>query len=87
MKTKKTMKKYVSGGPVDDIKAGAKQIARGVKKGVKKIASTPKRMDDALEKRYPNYTGKGTAYNSVKQGVKSVLGMKKYGGTVKGKKK
>jgi hypothetical protein len=84
---KKTVKKYQAGGATSDIKAGAKQIARGVKKGVKQVASTPKRVDDAIEKRYPNYTGKGTVYNSVKQGVKSVLGMKKYGGTVKGKKK
>jgi len=81
----KTMKKYQSGGAVSDIKSGAKQMARGVKKGAKAVASTPKKIDDAIEKRYPNYTGKGSTYDTVKKGVKALVGMKK-GGAVKKKK-
>jgi alpha-D-ribose 1-methylphosphonate 5-triphosphate synthase subunit PhnG len=38
-----------------------------------------KATDDVLEKRYPNYTGKGTAYSKAKSVAKTVLGYKKGG--------
>jgi len=84
------------GGAMSDIKSGAKQVARGVKKGVKTagtvakaaIKTTPeyraykaagtaaKKLDDTLEKRYPNYTKKGSVYDGVKQAAKTLLGYK-----------
>ena len=33
----------------------------------------PKTMDEAFAKRYPNYFGKGTAYDDAKKGVKDVV--------------
>lgn len=41
-----------------------------------------KSVDDSLQKRYPNYTGKGSFYDGAKQAVKTVMGYKK-GGTTK----
>lgn len=35
-----------------------------------------KSVDDSLEKRYPNYTGKGSFYDGAKQAVKTVMGYK-----------
>lgn len=97
--------KKQNGGATSDIKSGAKQIAKGVKKGVdsaasdfkKGVKSTPgykaykatgsamKSVDDSIQKRYPNYTKKGSAYDGVKQGIKTVMGYQK-GGAVKRKK-
>jgi len=87
--------RYQNGGAISDIKSGAKQIASGVKKGAKTVVkATPeyqaykaagramKSVDDKLEKRYPNYTGKGSFYDGAKQAVKSVMGYQK-GGSVK----
>ena len=84
--------RYQNGGAISDIKSGAKQIASGVKKGAKTVVkATPeyqaykaagramKSVDDKLEKRYPNYTGKGSFYDGAKQAVKSVMGYQKGG--------
>ena len=92
--------KMQKGGAMSDVKGGAKQIIKGVSKGVKDSAknakkvvkaavkSTPeykaykaigsgaKKVDDALEKRYPNYTKKGSVYDGVKSAAKTILGYK-----------
>jgi len=79
-----------SGGPGDvkkgaqQVKAGARTIAKGA---VKNLGSAAKKVDDQLEKRYPNYTGKGTAYSDVKKVVKSAIGYSKGGSTRKIKSK
>tara|TARA_R110000868_G_scaffold405980_1_gene685922 strand:- start:78 stop:410 length:333 start_codon:yes stop_codon:yes gene_type:complete len=44
-----------------------------------KVPSKLKAIDDKLEKRYPNYTGKGSVYSKVKSKVKSLFGFKKGG--------
>jgi hypothetical protein len=72
-----------------DVKSAKKDVKSAVK-GAKTVAKTvvkalpsyqaAKGTDDFLEKRYPNYFGKGTMYSKVKKGVKSVL---KKGGIVK----
>ena len=72
-----------------DVKSAKKDVKSAVK-GAKTVAKTvvksspqykaAKGTDDFLEKRYPNYFGKGTMYSKVKKGVKSVL---KKGGVVK----
>ena len=61
---------------IKEVEAGMRSVARPVIKTVKKAAAAPKKVDDALEKRYPNYTKKGSFYDGLKSGVKSVLGYK-----------
>jgi alpha-D-ribose 1-methylphosphonate 5-triphosphate synthase subunit PhnG len=54
----------------------ANPIGTGIYKGV---GMAGKSADDMLQKRYPNYTGKGTAYSKAKSVAKTVLGYKKGG--------
>ena len=68
--TNKSIKKAVK---------GAKTVAKTVIKASPSYKAA-KGTDDFLEKRYPNYFGKGTMYNKVKKGIKSVF---QDGGTVK----
>ena len=74
------------GTAYDSAKKGVKDSVKGAKTVAKAvIKSSPsyqaaKGTDDFLEKRYPNYFGKGTMYNKVKKGIKSVF---QDGGTVK----
>lgn len=65
-----------------DVKSAVKGAKTVVKTVVKALPSyqAAKGTDDFLEKRYPNYFGKGTMYNKVKKGIKSVF---QNGGTVK----
>ena len=86
----KLVKRYPNylgkGTAYDSAKKGAKDTVKGAKTVAKTVVkSSPqykaaKGTDDFLEKRYPNYFGKGTMYSKVKKGVKSVL---KKGGVVK----
>ena len=86
----KLVKRYPNylgkGTAYDSAKKGVKDSVKGAKTVAKAvIKSSPsyqvnKAADDFLEKRYPNYFGKGTMYSKVKKGVKSVL---KKGGVVK----
>jgi len=54
----------------------ANPIGAGLYKGA---GMAGKSADDMLQKRYPNYTGKGTAYSKAKSVAKTVLGYKKGG--------
>ena len=58
-----------------DVKSAVKGAKTGVKTVVKALPSyqAAKGTDDFLEKRYPNYFGKGTMYSKVKKGIKSVF--------------
>jgi len=77
----KQVAKGVKDGIKDSIK-GAKTFAKkAVKnsieyKAYKAAGRTAKGIDDAIEKRYPNYTGKGSLYDGAKQGIKTLLGYK-----------
>ena len=42
----------------------------------KATGKAAKNVDDALEKRYPNYTGKGSMYAGLKSGAKTLFGYK-----------
>lgn len=69
---------------------GAKTIIKAVKsmpeyKAYKAVGKTAKSIDDSIEKRYPNYTGKGSMYAGAKQTAKTLLGYKKGGNTKKKK--
>jgi hypothetical protein len=90
--------RYQKGGSTKTSNDVAKQIVSGVKKDVKSaVKNDPiykgykaagramKSVDDSLQKRYPNYTGKGSFYDGAKSAVKSVMGYKK-GGMTKSKK-
>ena len=78
MKRGGTVSKYQKGGKV----AAAKKVVKTLIKTSPKYKAAYKvgkkviSIDNALEKRYPNYTGKGTVYDGLKQGVKSLLGFK-----------
>lgn len=86
----KLVKRYPNylgkGTAYDDAKKGVKNSVKGAKTVAKAvIKSSPayqaaKGTDDFLEKRYPNYFGKGTMYSKVKKGIKSAF---QNGGTVK----
>jgi hypothetical protein len=52
-------------------------------KGYKALGATAKKVDDAIEKRYPNYTKKGSFYDGLKSTAKTLLGYKKTGGAKK----
>ena len=56
---------------VKDVKSAVKGAKTGFKTVVKALPSyqAAKATDDFLEKRYPNYFGKGTMYNKVKKGT------------------
>jgi hypothetical protein len=90
--------RYQKGGSTKTSNDVARQIVSGVKKdvktavkndpiykGYKAAGKAMKSVDDSLQKRYPNYTGKGSFYDGAKSAVKSVMGYKK-GGMTKGKK-
>ena len=72
---------------VDDSIDSAKSTAKAVVKAspgyqaYKAAGSAMKSVDDSLQKRYPNYTKKGSFYDGAKQAVKSVMGYKKGGAT------
>jgi hypothetical protein len=60
---------------------GAKTVIKAVKsmpeyKAYKAVGKTAKSIDDSIEKRYPNYTGKGSMYDGAKQAAKTLLGYK-----------
>jgi len=83
--TIKSGAKQIARGVKDGIKdtmKGAKNVAKkAVKnsieyKAYKAAGRTAKSIDDKLEKRYPNYTGKGSLYDGAKQGIKALLGYK-----------
>ena len=63
-------------------KTVVKNFEKAGKKGAKVLKYRMKALDDKLEKRYPNYTGKGSVYSKVKSKVKSLFGFQK-GGTKK----
>lgn len=65
---------YKKGGPVKPV--SALEAARALKKAYR---SKLKSVDDKIEKRYPNYTGKGSTYQAVKDIAKKYL---KTGGMV-----
>ena len=77
---------FGKGTAYDDTNKSIKKAVKGAKTVAKKVVkSTPqykaaKATDDFLEKRYPNYFGKGTMYSKVKKGIKSAF---QKGGTVK----
>jgi hypothetical protein len=77
-------KKMQVGGAISTAKKVGKAVVKNSPeyKVYKAAGKGAKKIDDALEKRYPNYTGKGSVYSGVKQGVKTVLGYKK-GGVIK----
>jgi hypothetical protein len=73
---KKTVKK------VDDktsFKAGFKTTP--IPQAYKAVGKMAKNVDDAIEKRYPNYTGPTSFYAGLKSGAKTLLGYKKGGVT------
>lgn len=77
----KQVAKGVKKGITDSAKSAKTVVKAAVKaspeyRAYKAVGKGAKKVDDALEKRYPNYTGKGTAYDTVKKGVKSLLGYK-----------
>jgi len=63
---------------IDTAKTTAKNVVKSSPeyRAYKAAGSAMKSVDDSLQKRYPNYTGKGSAYDTVKKGVKSVMGYK-----------
>jgi len=77
---------FGKGTAYDDANKSIKKAVKGAKKVAKTVVkATPeykaaKATDDFLEKRYPNYFGKGTMYSKVKKGIKSAF---QKGGTVK----
>ena len=86
----KAVKRYPNYLGKDTAYDNAKKNVKSAVKGAKTVAKTviksspeykaAKGTDDFLEKRYPNYFGKGTMYSKVKKGIKSVF---QNGGTVK----
>jgi hypothetical protein len=65
---------------VKPIAKTAAAIANPIGTGLYKVAGMAgKSADDMLQKRYPNYTGKGSVYAGVKSAAKTVLGYKKGG--------
>jgi len=77
---------FGKGTAYDDTNKSIKKAVKGAKTVAKTVVkSSPeykaaKGTDDFLEKRYPNYFGKGTMYSKVKKGIKSAF---QKGGTVK----
>jgi hypothetical protein len=75
-------RKMQAGGAMKTVKKIAKAaiksnpISKPLYQNYKDAGKLGKMVDDKLQKRYPNYTGKGSAYNTVKKGVKAVLGYK-----------
>ena len=77
---KKTVKK------IDDktsFKAGFKTGFKTtpIPQAYKAVGKMAKNVDDAIEKRYPNYTGPTSFYAGLKSGAKTLLGYKKGGVT------
>jgi len=60
------------------VKEGVKLMMRDspAHKLYKGVGKEAKSLDDKLEKKYPNWTGKGTVYSGVKKGIKYLLGYK-----------
>lgn len=77
-------KKMQVGGAISTAKKIGKAIVKNspTYKAYKASGKGAKKIDDALEKRYPNYTGKGSTYDAVKKGAKKLLGYKD-GGVMK----
>lgn len=86
-RSEKEMEKKQFGGSAKSMKkaigkTGSTRSSSGVTKPYKTggpIKSKLKRLDDKIEKRYPNYTGKGSAYQAVKDAAKQYF---KTGGMV-----
>jgi hypothetical protein len=80
----KQVAKGVKKGVTDSVKS-AKTTAKAALKSTpeyrlyKAAGKTAKSIDDTIQKRYPNYTGKGSMYAGAKQGVKTLLGYQKGG--------
>ena len=77
----KQIVKGVSKGVKDSAKTAKKVVKAVVKaspqyKVYKAVGSQAKKVDDAIEKRYPNYTKKGSFYDGVKSAAKTILGYK-----------
>lgn len=71
----------VSKGVTDSAKNTKKVVKAAIKatpeyKTYKAVGSGAKKIDDAIEKRYPNYTKKGSFYDGVKSAAKTILGYK-----------
>ena len=80
----KQVAKGVKKGVTDSVKS-AKTVAKAALKSTpeyrvyKAAGKTAKSIDDTIQKRYPNYTGKGSMYAGAKKGVKTLLGYQKGG--------
>jgi len=89
---KKTVKKVDDKTSwVDEFKAGfdgslLEAVTTPIPQAYKAVGKMAKNVDDAIEKRYPNYTGPTSFYAGYKSGLKNFLGYKK-GGQVKKSKK
>jgi hypothetical protein len=77
------MNRMQAGGAMKTIKKAVKSAIKSTPEyqAYKVTGKLAKNVDDKLQKRYPNYTGKGSAYNTVKKGVKAVLGYQAGGDT------
>lgn len=77
----KQVAKGVKKGVTDSVKS-AKTVAKAAIKATpeyrayKAAGKTAKSIDDTIQKRYPNYTGKGSMYAGAKKGIKTLLGYK-----------
>lgn len=74
-KAKPFVKRAIMATPPGALYMAGKEVA----KKAKKVPAKLKAIDDKLEKRYPNYTGKGSVYSKVKSKVKSLFGFQKGG--------
>jgi hypothetical protein len=77
----KQVAKGVKKGIANSAKS-AKSVAKTVIKATpeyqayKATGRAAKKVDDAIQKKYPNYTGKGSMYAGAKSGIKKMLGYK-----------
>jgi hypothetical protein len=77
----KQVAKGVKKGIANSAKS-AKSVAKTIVKATpeyqtyKAVGRKAKSVDDAIQKRYPNYTGKGSMYAGAKSGIKKMLGYK-----------
>ena len=78
-KAKPFVKRAIMATPPGALYMAGKEVANKVKKVPAKYKAKLKAIDDRLEKRYPNYTGKGSVYSKVKSKVKSLFGFQKGG--------
>ena len=77
----KQVGKGIKKGMSDSVKSAKTVVKAAVKaspeyRAYKAAGKGAKKVDDALEKRYPNYTKKGSFYDGVKSAAKTLLGYK-----------